>query len=192
MIPADRDEEALMILSTTSNIDGYVVKNYFGLSFGTDIYLVGGLLGGGLANQEKLFSAAYNRAVSHLLSNTKASFPDANAIIGISTSVSSPGTTADIIVIVTGTAVEVQSVESVEAEQRQKKAIMEAEARRKKEWEEKLKAERERLELEKLKKEEELKAEKERLELEKKKRQKEDLIAKLASGMNYEDNYTQE
>lgn len=99
-----------IIMSTTNQLEGFRIKKYLGIVGGTDIYLVGGLLGGGLGNQEKLFGSAYEIAKEHLKSNTLEKYPYANAVIGITTEVTSPGTTANIIVIVTGTAVIVEPI----------------------------------------------------------------------------------
>lgn len=92
-----------MILTTTQSIEGKEIAEYLGLVTGTDIYLVGGFLGGGLSNQEKLFSTAYKSACSKL--SDKASALGADSVVGINVTVSSPGTTGHIIVTVTGTAV---------------------------------------------------------------------------------------
>lgn len=92
-----------MILTTTERITNKSVKEYLGLVTGTDIYLVGGLMGGGLANQEKLFTAAFNNAKGHM--TTRATQLGADAVIGINYTVSAPGNTANIIVTVMGTAV---------------------------------------------------------------------------------------
>ena len=92
-----------MLLTTTPNVEGKQIKEYLGLVAGTDIYLVGGLLGGGLANQEKLFGVAFDNACTKM--RNKAALKKADAVVGINYTVSSPGTAANIIVTVTGTAV---------------------------------------------------------------------------------------
>ena len=92
-----------MILTTTPNVEGKQIKEYKGLVVGTDFYLGGGVLGGGLGNQEKLFGRGFENACTKM--KTKASAMDADAIVGINYTVSSPGTTGNIIVTVTGTAV---------------------------------------------------------------------------------------
>ena len=95
-----------MILTTTPTVEGKAVKEYLGVVTGTDIYLVGGLLGGGLANQEKLFGAAYKNACEKM----KEKMPKADAIVNIQVQMASPGNLNNIIVIVTGTAVKLESV----------------------------------------------------------------------------------
>ena len=92
-----------MILTTTHSIEGKEIKEYLGLVTGTDIYLVGGLFGGGMSNQERLFGTAYKSACGKL--SEKATALGADAVVGINVTVSSPGTTGHIIVTVTGTAV---------------------------------------------------------------------------------------
>jgi len=92
-----------MILTTTDQIEGYVVEEYLGLVAGTDIYLVGGLLGGGLASQEKLFDTALDNATQHLTS--KAIQLGADAVIGIKQSFTAPGNFNSMILALTGTAV---------------------------------------------------------------------------------------
>ena len=51
-----------MIISTTDSIKNSKTTNYPGVVSGTDIYIVGGLFGGGLANQKKLYTSALNNA----------------------------------------------------------------------------------------------------------------------------------
>jgi uncharacterized protein YbjQ (UPF0145 family) len=92
-----------MIITTTPNVEGKQIKKYLGLVTGTDIYLVGGVFGGGLANQENLFGRAFENACTKM--SNKAAAKKADAIVGVTYTVSSPGSTADIIVTVTGTAV---------------------------------------------------------------------------------------
>lgn len=92
-----------MILTTTNSIEGKEITEYLGLVYGTDIYLVGGLLGGGMANQENLFGTAYSDAVDKMVS--KAVKIGADAIVGIQVNYTSPGNVNSMIVVVTGTAV---------------------------------------------------------------------------------------
>lgn len=92
-----------MIITTTDNIENTKIEQYLGIVSGTDIYLVGGLFGGGLVNQEKLYSAALHNAINAM--KAKAEHMGADAIIGVSTSIVSPGNLNDIIVIATGTAI---------------------------------------------------------------------------------------
>lgn len=88
---------------TTNEVKGYQIKQYLGPVYGTDIYLVGGLIGGGLASQEKLYGYAFNSANTHLLQH--AAEKGANAVIGTTYSITSPGNLNEIIVIANGTAV---------------------------------------------------------------------------------------
>lgn len=90
-----------MILTTTDCVEGRKIKEYRGIVSGTDIYLVGGLMGGGLANQENLFGWAFKTACEKMESKAYG----ADAIVGIHTEVLSPGNLNNIIVVVTGTAV---------------------------------------------------------------------------------------
>lgn len=90
-----------MILTTTDSVAGKRIKEYRGIVSGTDIYLVGGAFGGGLANQENLFGAAFRSACGKMESKAYG----ADAIVGIHTEVLSPGNLNNIIVVVTGTAV---------------------------------------------------------------------------------------
>ena len=92
-----------MILTTTNSIEGREITEYLGLVYGTDIYLVGGLIGGGFGSQEKLFGSAYSAAVDKMVS--KAAEMGADAIVGIQVNYSSPGNVNNMIVVVTGTAV---------------------------------------------------------------------------------------
>ena len=97
-----------MILTTTPSVEGKTIKEYLGVVTGTDIYLVGGLIGGGLANQENLFGSAYKTACEKM----KAKMPKADAIVNIQVQIASPGNLNNIIVIVTGTAVLLSDAQS--------------------------------------------------------------------------------
>ena len=68
--------------------------------------VVGGVIGGGLANQENLFGGAFASAKAKMLQ--KAKERGGNAVVGMSVNVTSPGNLNNIIVIVTGTAVKVE------------------------------------------------------------------------------------
>ena len=94
------------IVTTTNNVDGYIVKDYISTVTGTDIYMVGGLLGGGMANQEKLFGNAYQNALNKMID--KAKEKNANAIIGISLNFTGAANTGSVIVALVGTAVKVE------------------------------------------------------------------------------------
>ena len=96
-----------MIVTTTPTIEGKRIKEYLEVVFGTDIYLVGGLLGGGLVNQETLFGGALKSATEKMIIKAAG----ADAIIGVHTEVLSPGGINSIIVVVTGTAVKLVDAE---------------------------------------------------------------------------------
>lgn len=100
-----------MIITTTHSIDDCKIDAYMGIVTGTDIYLVGGVLGGGLMNQENLYSTAFENAKRKM--EQKAAALGADAIIGVSTNVTSTGGTNNIIVIVSGTAVTLREVMTV-------------------------------------------------------------------------------
>ena len=93
-------------ITTTDSFENAEIEEYLGTVSGTDIYLVGGLVGGGLSNQEGLFGGAFAAAMDAMLA--KAQARGANAVVGMSLTVTSPGNLNNIIVIVTGTAVKVR------------------------------------------------------------------------------------
>ena len=95
-----------VILTTTDSIDGYEIVEYKQLVSGTDIYLVGGLIGGGLASQENLFGTALMKARKNL--SAKAVALKGNAVIGIRQSFASPGAANFMILALTGTAVRIR------------------------------------------------------------------------------------
>lgn len=99
-------EETEYPITTTERFENAEIEEYLGTVSGTDIYLVGGVLGGGMANQENLFGTAFAAAKSKMLS--KAKERGGNAVVGMSVNVCSPGNLNNIIVIVTGTAVKVE------------------------------------------------------------------------------------
>ena len=92
-----------MIITTTNNIEGLNIRKYLGVVSGTEIYLVGGSIGGGLVNQEGLYTNALKRAMDRM--EEKARNLGADAIVGVSTNFTSPGGLNSMIVAVTGTAV---------------------------------------------------------------------------------------
>lgn len=92
-----------MIITTTDNIADRKIRKYLGIVSGTAIYQVGGLIGGGLANQEDLYSAAQRKAMEKM--EQKAAKLGADAIIGVSTNFTSPGGLNSMILVITGTAV---------------------------------------------------------------------------------------
>ena len=58
-------------ITTTDSFENKEIEKYLGTVSGTDIYLVGGVLGGGLANQEKLFGTAFTAAKSRMLEKAR-------------------------------------------------------------------------------------------------------------------------
>ena len=96
-----------MILTTTNEIKAHNIIEYIGIVSGTDIYLVGGMFGGGLANQEHLFASAMSKATIHLKENAQAM--GANAVIGIQSNITSTGGTNNLILTLTGTAVRISA-----------------------------------------------------------------------------------
>lgn len=92
-------------ITTTDSFENEEIEKYLDTVSGTDIYLVGGVLGGGLANQEKLFGTAFTAAKSRMLE--KARLRGGNAVVGMSLSVT-PAATNSVFVIVTGTAVKLK------------------------------------------------------------------------------------
>lgn len=123
-----------MIITTTNNIEGLNIRKYLGIVSGTEIYLVGGFIGGGLVNQEGLYTNALRLAIGRM--EEKARELGADAIVGVSTNFTSPGGLNSMIVAVTGTAVLTEArakVLEAEARARQEaedKAHREAEAAR--------------------------------------------------------------
>ena len=94
-----------MIVTTTNQIDGKRVTEYLDIVTGTDIYLAGGLLGGGAINQEKLFgNQSFPAAKQKMLD--KAVTLNANAIIGTNVEVIALSTSY-LMVVVSGTAVKI-------------------------------------------------------------------------------------
>lgn len=98
------------IVSTTSNLVGYEITDYCGVVFGTDIYLVGGLIGGGLVNQEKLYGKAFKTAMRNMVIRAKSDY-DADAIVGVAANITSPGSVNNMIIVMTGTAVKIKKCE---------------------------------------------------------------------------------
>lgn len=95
-----------MILTTTNDVKGYNIIEYIGIVAGTDIYLIGGVFGGGMANQENLYTDALSRAISNLRQN--AEVMGANGVIGIQSNITSTGGTNSLILTLTGTAVKIE------------------------------------------------------------------------------------
>lgn len=99
-----------VIVSTTNELEGYEITEYCGVVYGTEIYLVGGLMGGGLMTQEKLYGGAFKRALLHIKSRAVREHK-ADAIVGMKADITSPGNVNNMIVVVTGTAVKVKKKE---------------------------------------------------------------------------------
>ena len=91
--------------STESFVDAEIEK-YYATVVGTDIYLVGGLVGGGLINQEKLFGNAFEKAKERMIQ--KAFDRGGNAVVGMQVSFTSPGGLNEMVVVVSGTAVKIR------------------------------------------------------------------------------------
>lgn len=93
-------------ITTTDSFANFEIEEYLGTVSGTDIYLIGGLMGGGMANQENLFGSAFKNA-KKLMFN-KAEQMGANAVVGMNLQYTGSGTTGHMVVIVTGTAVKLK------------------------------------------------------------------------------------
>ena len=106
---SEMDSNYEMWITTCQKFEGIEIEAYLGTVSGTDIYLVGGAFGGGLANQESLFGNAFKNAKKKMFDKAKAA--GANAVIGMQTSFTSPGNLNDMIVVVTGTAVKLANIE---------------------------------------------------------------------------------
>jgi uncharacterized protein YbjQ (UPF0145 family) len=92
--------------TSTESFADAVIEKYLGTVVGTDIYLVGGIIGGGLINQEKLFGNAFEKAKERMIQ--KAFDRGGNAVVGMQVSFASPGGVNEMIVVVTGTAVKIK------------------------------------------------------------------------------------
>lgn len=93
-----------MIITTTSQIDGYEVQEYITTVTGTDVYVISGGLGMGavVTNHEKQFGRAYDNALSKMKEKAKES--GANAIIGVSMNVTNDNKGCAVVMLI-GTAV---------------------------------------------------------------------------------------
>ncbi len=90
-------------ITTCPTFENKKIKKYLGTVSGTEIYLVGGLVGGGFGNQEKLFGNAFQIAKDRMYA--KAKRLGGNGVVGMQTVFTSPGNLNYMIVLVTGTAV---------------------------------------------------------------------------------------
>lgn len=104
--PAEGAWEYEGCITTTETFTNGEIEKYLGVVSGTDIYLIGGLVGGGLANQENLVDSALVKAKHRMM--RKALMLGANAVVGASFSLSTSGNTNMIILAITGTAVKVK------------------------------------------------------------------------------------
>ena len=105
----DPKEEAAsqieVLCTTTNDFANAEIEAYLGTVSGADYYVVGGLLGEGLAKQSKLFNTAFSKAKERMFEN--ALELGANAIVGLNHSLTCV-TNGNMIVVVTGTAVRVK------------------------------------------------------------------------------------
>lgn len=92
-----------MLMVTTDSIEGRSIEKYLGVVNGTDVYLATGSFGGGLMNQEKLFSEAFSLATEHITKKAKAL--GADAIIGLQTTALPVGKDGYVVLVLSGTAV---------------------------------------------------------------------------------------
>ena len=109
--PESLPKRAGMIITTTSQIEGYRITDYLTTVTGTDIYVVGGLFGGGMANQEKLFGTAYKNALSKM--EAKVNEVNADAIVGLSVSFTGAANSGSVSVALVGTAVKIEPFDNV-------------------------------------------------------------------------------
>ena len=93
-------------ITTCEKIENREIESYLGIVYSTGIYIVGGLLGGGLVNQEILFGTEYDRAMNRMYQ--KAILLGGNAVIGMQTALTSAANY--IILTVSGTAVKLKDI----------------------------------------------------------------------------------
>ena len=101
---------AKILVTTTNQIEGYQIVDYITIVTGTHIYTVGGMLGGGLANQEKLFSTAYKTALSNM--EARARECKADAVVGLTVNFTGAANTGSVILALVGTAVKIRKIET--------------------------------------------------------------------------------
>lgn len=114
-----------MILTTADSVPGRKITHTITLVKGTDIYLVGGLIGGGMSNQENLFSAALSAAAQHIERN--AAIYDADAVVGIKPTLT-VAASGSVILALVGTAVKLD--EDLPLQTRKEKESYEKASRR--------------------------------------------------------------
>lgn len=99
-----------MIITTTNFVPDKEVTEILGVVTGTDIYLVGGAIGGGLITQEHLFGAAFQNASKKM--EAKAETMKADAVISLNCCFTSPGGANYMVLALTGTAVKLRDSEA--------------------------------------------------------------------------------
>ena len=131
-----------MIITNSSIIEGYNIKEYIGNRIGADTYTAAGLLGEGMAGsiQTKYLSIAYSNATSRMIQNAPS---NANAFIGVNMTMTSVG--SEILVAVSGTAVRIEKI--MTEEEKAEIAKKEEEEKQRLEKYEQLKMERKKVEL---------------------------------------------
>lgn len=131
-----------MIITNSSFIEGYSIKEYIGNCIGADTYTPAGLLGEGMAGsiQTQYLSLAYSNAISRMIQKAPS---NANAFISVSMSMTSIG--SEIIVAVSGTAVRIEKI--MTEEEKAEIARKEEEERQRLEKYEQLNIERKKLAL---------------------------------------------
>lgn len=107
-----RNIEGFMI-TTGYNFEGYKIDKYLGTVTGADSYLAAGIIGEGLLRVDLLFENSFSRAKSIIMN--KAASWDANAIIGLKTTLTSIAN-GNIVVAVIGTAVKIIPEEEAQKE----------------------------------------------------------------------------
>ena len=98
-----------LITTTTNKVEGYQITEYLTTITGTAIYTVGGLFGGGLASQEKLFRSFYSAALKNI--EAEANNIKADAIVGLTVNFTEAGGTGSVIIALVGTAVKLKKIE---------------------------------------------------------------------------------
>ena len=113
-----------MIITSAPIIENHPVYQYLGMVTGADNYLVGGIIGEGLARVDSMYETCFSNAVNKIV--RKALDMGANAIIGVQTSLTNVAN-GNMFVTVIGTAVKVLSPE--EAKQQEAASRLEEQRR---------------------------------------------------------------
>ena len=95
-----------MIITTTPSVEKYNITQYLDIVTGADTYVVGGLIGEGLARQNSLFKQTAAAACSQMEYAARAI--GADAIVGVSIMTEYLGTTGYVLVTASGTAVKIE------------------------------------------------------------------------------------